>query len=147
MVAIGEIAHPIRQDWLSGMSFVAIGKKYFIDQRTAKRYALSNLPLEYLDSRPFSSVLDPYKASIDEWLLNDRLFATVIHDRLIEQGCRCGYTVVNDYVRMKIDEYQKAGVYQKDAQVKRDRTSQQEKIMIEKQRVRGSRDDSCEKSR
>jgi len=136
-MAKGETIHPIRRDWLSGMSYVALGEKYAIDQRTAKRYAMSNLPLEYLDNRPFSSVLNPYKASIDKWLLNGRIFSTVIHDRLIEQGCKCGYTTVNDYASKKMDEYERAGIYKDGAQVTRDTTTQQEKISIEKQRMRG----------
>ena len=111
MITIDEIVYPIRKDYLSGMSFSAIAEKYAVDPRTAKRYALDNLPLEYLDSRPFSSVLDPYKELIDQWLLNGRIFATLVHDRLIEQGCVCGYTIVNEYVRKKIREYEESGVY------------------------------------
>ena len=79
-----EIIQPIRQDFLNGMSFTAIGKKYSVDPRTAKRYAINNLPLEELDKRPFSSVLDPYKDQIDRWLLNGPIFSQTIHDRLIE---------------------------------------------------------------
>ena len=130
--------HPIRQDYLSGMSFIAIGEKYGIDPRTAKRYALNNLPLDYLEIKPFPSVLDPYKDMIDQWLLNGRIFATTIHDRLIEQGCMCGYTIVNDYVRKKIDEYEKTGVYKTNIVSRRDRTSYQSKILNEKNRMKGS---------
>lgn len=48
-----EIIQPIRQDFLNGMSFTAIRKKYSIDPRTAKGYAINNLPLEELDKTPF----------------------------------------------------------------------------------------------
>lgn len=48
-----KIIQPIRQDFLNGMSFTAIRKKYSIDSRTAKGYAINNLPLEELDKRPF----------------------------------------------------------------------------------------------
>ena len=37
-------------------------------------------------------------------------FAKTIHDRLIEQGCKCGYTIVNDYVRKKIQK-EASGIY------------------------------------
>lgn len=57
--------NPIRSDYLSGMSYVSIAKKYGIDPRTAKRYALNNLPNEHLEQRPFPSVLDQYKPIID----------------------------------------------------------------------------------
>ncbi len=60
-----EIVQPIRQDFLNGMSYTAIASKYSIDPRTAKRYVINNLPLEELDKRPFSSVLDPFKDQID----------------------------------------------------------------------------------
>jgi len=134
---INETIYPIRQDYLDGMSFAAIGEKYAIDPRTAKRYVLNNLPLEHLDARPFSSVLDPYKNQIDQWLLNGRIFATLIHDRLVERGCRCSYTIVNDYVRKKISEYEKMGVYKPNLQQAVDHTSHRDKISIEKQRAKG----------
>ena len=95
MIGIKDIVYPIKRDYLSGMSFVAIGKKYKIDPRTAKRHAINNLPLEHLENRPFSSILDPYKEIIDQWLLNGRVFATTVHDRLTELGCTCGYTIVD----------------------------------------------------
>lgn len=137
MILISETLHPIRQDYLAGMSFTAIGEKYSIDPRTAKRYALKNLPLEYLDHRPFTSVLDPYKSLIDHWLLNGRIFATIIHDRLNEQGCKCSYTIVNDYVNKKIAEYEKAGIYKPRPRYLRDHTSLKAKIAIEKQIMKG----------
>lgn len=105
-----DLPHPIRQDFLNGMSFAAIGRKYYIDPRTAKRYVINNLPLEELEKRSFSSVLDPYKDQIDRWLLNGPVFSRTIHDRLIECGCKCGYTIVNDYVQKKILEYEKSNI-------------------------------------
>lgn len=129
--------HPIRQDYLSGMSYASLGQKYGVDPRTAKRYAQNNLPLEDLEQRPFSSVLDPYKAMIDQWLLNGRIFATIIHDRLIEQGCECGYTIVNDYVQKKICEYEKAGIYKLNEHNVRSKKLIREKILGEKQNMEG----------
>jgi len=133
-----EIVQPIRQDYLSGMSYAAIGEKYEIDPRTAKRYAQNNIPLESLEQRPFASVLDPYKEMIDHWLLNGRIFATIIHDRLIEHGCNCGYTIVNDYVRKKITEFEASGVYKTSMQSVKDKTSYKNKIAAEKQKMKGN---------
>lgn len=128
-----DIIHPIKQDFLNGMSYASIGRKYSIDQRTAKRYVINNLPLEELDQRPFSSVLDPYKDLINYWLLKGPIFSRIIHDRLIEYGCNCGYTIVNDYVRMKMLEYEKSGVYKVYKSKPRDKKNRLEKVLEEKQ--------------
>ena len=110
--------NPIRSDYLFGMSYASIGEKYGIDPRTAKRYALNNYPSEYLEQRPFPSVIDQYKPIINIWLRNGKLPSTVIHDRLLEIGCVCGYTIVNDYVQKIIREYEKTGDCQIDVQSK-----------------------------
>lgn len=55
-----NILQPIMRDFLNGMGFTAIGRKYSIDPRTAKRYFEINLPLEVLENRPFSCVLDSF---------------------------------------------------------------------------------------
>ena len=101
-----ESVNPIREDYLSGMNLVQIGKKYGIDPRTAKRYSLKNLPTEHLQQRPFPSVLDEYKPTIHALLKTGNMPSTLIHDRLIEMGCRCGYTIVNDYVK-KLSQFNK----------------------------------------
>jgi len=132
-----EIPQLIRQDFLNGMSYTAISRKYSIDPRTAKRYAENNLPLEMLEKRPFTSVLDPYKDQIDRWLLNGPIFSTTIHDRLIECGCKCGYTIVNDYVRKKVREYEKSGIYKTYKNKPRDKKPRLEKILEEKQKLGG----------
>lgn len=132
-----EIPQPIKRDFLNGMSYAAIGRKYSIDPRTAKRYVEINLPLEELEKRPFASVLDPYKEMIDRWLLNGPIFSRTIHDRLIECGCNCGYTIVNDYVRNKINEYEKSGIYKTPKLKPRDQRSRHEKILEEKQKLGG----------
>jgi hypothetical protein len=136
-MTISTTIHPIRHDYLSGMSFSAIGEKYMIDPRTAKRYALNNLPLEHLESRPFSSVLDPYKDLIASWLANGRIFATTIRDRLIELGCMCSYTTVNDYVRKIVEEYERSGIYHTHINAKKPKTSLKSRSSIEKQRMGG----------
>ena len=132
-----EIPQPIRQDFLNGMSFNTIGRKQSIDPRTAKRYVINNLPLEELDKRPFSSVLDPYKDQIDRWLLNGSIFSRTIHDRLIECDCKCGYTIVNDYIRKKVLEYEESGIYKAYISKPRDKKTRLEKILEEKQKMGG----------
>ncbi len=132
-----EIPQPIKQDFLNGMSFTAIGRKHSIDPRTVKRYVVNNLPLEYLNKRPFSSLLDPYKEQIDNWLKNGSIFATTIHDRLIECGCKCGYTIVNDYVCKKILEYEKSGTYRTYEKKPSVRKTFSEKVLEEKQKMGG----------
>lgn len=106
-----EKVQAIRQDYINGLSYKAISIKYQIDARTAKRYVQQNLPLSELEQRPFSSVLDPYKPKIDAWLSQNKVYSTTIYDWLLSTGCRCGYTIVNNYVQKKIRENEDKGIY------------------------------------
>ena len=63
-----EHIEQIRLDYLNGMTYKAIAKKYMIDQRTAKRYVEENLPLCQLEHRPYASKLDPYESFIRKTL-------------------------------------------------------------------------------
>ena len=45
-----------------------LGKKYHMDQRTAKRYAESPEKPKYTLTGPKPSKLDGYKQQIDQWL-------------------------------------------------------------------------------
>ena len=99
-----SLLHPIREDFLSGMSYVAIGQKYGIDQRTAKRYAFHNLPMDNLQQRPFQSKLDDFRLVISTWLKDGKIPSAIIHDKLVEMGCICSYTTVNDYVQKTLHE-------------------------------------------
>ena len=58
----------IRNDRQKGLNYTEIGKKYHLDPRTAKRYALSETKPAYQLSGPKASILDPYKHQIDQWL-------------------------------------------------------------------------------
>ncbi|MDF2989389.1 MAG: Integrase catalytic region [Eubacterium sp.] len=109
-----EKTHPIRQDYLNGMTYKAVSLKYQIDVRTAKRYVQLNLPLSNLEQRPFNSVLDPYKQQIDLWLSAEKIYASTVFDWLVSEGCTCGYTIVNKYVQEKIREYEEAGYYRQE---------------------------------
>ena len=85
---------PIRQDYLNGMSFKDIARKYYIDQRTAKRYALNNLPLCELDHRTYPSILDPYEPIIRGMLEKQPVFARTIYKVLREHGYSGSYSLV-----------------------------------------------------
>jgi transposase len=58
----------IRSDRQKGMSFAEIARKYHLDPRTAKKYALSETKPVYKLSQPRPSKLDPYKQQINVWL-------------------------------------------------------------------------------
>ena len=53
------------------------------------------------------SKLDPYKDYIDALLEEDNYSAVLIHERLEEKGCHCGYTIVKEYVASKKKELNK----------------------------------------
>lgn len=48
------------------MSYVELGKKYHMDQRTAKRYAESPERPKYTLSEPKPTKMDPFKPMVDE---------------------------------------------------------------------------------
>lgn len=135
-----EALEPIAQDYQNGMTYKAIAQKYQIDQRTAKRYVENNLPLSDLYHRPFSSILDPYKEQIDKWLLQGRIFSSVIYDWLSEEGFAGSYNIVNRYVQNRIRDYEETGVYPVDSSDKRIRSvdSPAIKARKEQQYVRDS---------
>ena len=109
-----DTIQPIRMDRLRGMTYKAIAEKYGIDQRTAKRYADGNLPLDELDHRPFSSMLDPYDAEIRRLLRDGPVFSKEIYRHLRTLGYEGGYTIVNRKVQQIIQEHESAGLYPKD---------------------------------
>ena len=94
----------IRSDYKKGMSFTELGRKYNIDPRTAKKYALSEEKPAYMLSKPKRSKLDPYKRKIDMWLEEAPYSAVLIHEKLLSEGCDCKYTIVREYVSSKKKE-------------------------------------------
>ena len=109
-----EQAEQIRSEWLSGMTYTDIALKYGIDQRTAKRYVIYNLPLSQLGKRPFTSLLDPYDPLIRSMLADHPLSAKAVFDAIKEQGYPGGYTMVVRRVREVIAEYEASGRYPPD---------------------------------
>lgn len=91
----------IRSERKKGISYAEIGKKYNIDPRTAKKYALSDSKPVYELSEPKPSMLNPYKQQIDLWLDEAPYNAVRILEKLEEQGFPGKYTIVREYVASK----------------------------------------------
>jgi transposase len=94
----------IRSDYKKGLSYTAIGEKYNIDWRTAKRYAQSEHKPTYELTGPKHSKLDPYKGQIDEWLEEAPYSAVRILEKVQEMGSDSKYTIVKQYVATKKSE-------------------------------------------
>jgi len=94
----------IRNDYKKGLSYAAIGEKYNIDWRTAKRYAQSDHKPTYELTEPKGSKLDQYKPQIDEWLEEAPYSAVGILEKVQEMGSDCRYTIVKQYVSSKKGE-------------------------------------------
>lgn len=91
----------IRNDRKKGLSYTEIARKYHMDPRTAKKYAESDTKPVYQLTAPKPSKLDSYKHQIDLWLEEAPFSAVRIHEKLVEQGCDCKYTIVREYVSSK----------------------------------------------
>jgi len=101
----------IRNDYKKGLSYTAIGEKYNIDWRTAKKYAHSEHKPKYELTEPKKSKLEPYKGQTDEWLEEAPYSAARIVEKLQEKGSDSKYTIVRQYVATKKNELnQKATV-------------------------------------
>ena len=91
----------IRNDRQKGLNYTEIGKKYHLDPRTAKRYALAETKPAYQLSGPKPSILDPYKHQIGQWPEEAPYSAVKILEKLKDQGYQGKYTVAREYVRQK----------------------------------------------
>jgi transposase len=94
----------IRSDHQKGLSYSELGRKYNIDWRTAKKYALSESRPEYVLTESKPSKLDPYKPQIAVWLEEAPYSAARIWEKIQEQGFQGGYTTVKHYVRGKKEQ-------------------------------------------
>ena len=94
----------ISSDYKKGLSYTAIGEKYNIDRRTAKRYAQSDHKPTYEQTEPKRSKLEPYKGQIDEWLEEAPYSAVRILEKVQEMGSDSKYTIVKQYVATKKSE-------------------------------------------
>ncbi|MDD4200519.1 MAG: IS21 family transposase [Eubacteriales bacterium] len=89
----------IRNDRIKGLSYAEIGRKYSIDQRTAKRYAESLEPPNYKLKQPKPSLMDPFKQQVNLLLEEAPYSAVRILEKISEQGFKGSYTIVKQYVR------------------------------------------------
>ena len=121
----------IRRDYLNGMTYKEIAKKYYIDQRTAKRYAENNLPLSELERRTYASILDPYEPFLRSMLAEGPVFAKTIYRTLKENGYTGSYSLVNRRVQQIIRENEASGIYPPDSP--RSRTFSERQISITEQ--------------
>lgn len=94
----GNLWMEVRNERKKGLSYTEIARKHHIDPRTAKKYAESDVRPVYTLTAPKPSKLDPYKHLIDMWLEKAPYSAVRIHEKLMEQGCDCKYTIVRQYV-------------------------------------------------
>ena len=107
----GNLWMEIRNERKKGLSYTEIARKHHIDPRTAKKYAESDTKPVYTLTAPKPSKLDPYKHLIDMWMEEAPYSAVRIHEKLMEQGCDCKYTIVRQYVATrKADLNEKATV-------------------------------------
>ena len=102
----GNLWMEIRNERKKGLSYTEIARKHHIDPRTAKKYAESDSKPVYTLTAP-----KPSKHLIDMWLEEAPYSAVRIHEKLMEQGCDCKYTIVRQYVATrKADLNEKATV-------------------------------------
>ena len=104
----GENWMSIRNDYLKGLSFKQIGRKYGIDQRTAKKYALAEEKPKYVYKRPKRKCIEDYADYINE-LLKEAPYSAVRIKELLEEhyNIKIGYTSVQEYVKGKKEDYDK----------------------------------------
>ncbi len=107
----GNLWMEIRNERKKGLSYTEIARKHHIDPRTAKKDAQSDTKPVYTLIAPKPSKLDPYKHLMDMWMEKAPYSAVRIHEKLMEQGCDCQYTIVRQYVATrKADLNEKATV-------------------------------------
>src|SRR5690554_1076700 len=90
----------IRNDRLKGLSYVSIAKKYSIDRRTAKKYALDHKKPSYVYKNPRKRKIDNYTSYIDE-LLSEAPYSAVRIKELIEEhySVSISYTAIQQHVK------------------------------------------------
>lgn len=104
LTAMNDKPEQLRLEHMNGMTYKAIAEKYYIDQRTAKRYVLNNLPISELEHRGFASILDPYKPIIDEWIQSGQRKYKTLYEDLKSLGYTGSYHLMYRYARKQTDE-------------------------------------------
>lgn len=82
-----------------GISMRTIAKKLGLHRKTVKKYIESNMVPQYTKKERQTSILDPYRQLIDDYLAEDSYQATWLYDRLHKAGYRGSYKTVQEYAR------------------------------------------------
>lgn len=82
-----------------GMSNRVIAKKLGIHRNTVKKYIEKGGLPAYKENNRQTSILDPYRQLIDDYLAEDTYQATWLYDRLHNMGYSGSYKTVQTYVR------------------------------------------------
>jgi transposase len=82
-----------------GFSMRAIARKLGIHRNTVKRHIEASKLPQYEKRKRGTSILDPFRQIIDDYLAEDEYKATWIYDRLKKAGYQGSYETVRDYVR------------------------------------------------
>lgn len=102
----GDLWMNIRNDFKKGLSFKEIGRKYGIDQRTAKKYSLLDTKPKYRYIRPKHKAVEDYADYINE-LLKEAPYSAVRIRELLEEhyNIKICYTSVQEYVKRQKEEF------------------------------------------
>ncbi len=121
MVNMSQINH-IKDLARAGHTVSAIARQLNLDPKTVRKYIeKKDFSPRMQKTKRKSSILDPYRETIDQWLLDDQSrwqkqhhTAQRIHDRLQEHfpAYSCSYPTVVRYVRKKHQERQDLKYYQ-----------------------------------
>jgi transposase len=89
----------VRQLHADGMSLRGIARALGLHYQTVERYVRSDTCPDWQPGRRRPSLLGPYEGFIRQRLEQEHLSAAAIHRALRVMGCRCGKTIVKQYVR------------------------------------------------
>src|SRR5262249_26691176 len=97
MLTDEQIATIHRLHFAENWTIRKIASHLHIGRRKIAKYLTTPAPAPVQRSR--SSKLDPFKPMIQDWLQQDpTVTATVVEQRLRQQGFDCGHTIIRDYL-------------------------------------------------
>mgnify|MGYP002624125701 CR=1 FL=1 len=104
----GDLWMNIRNDYLKGMNYSDIARKYNIDRRTAAKYCNSEVKPTYTYTKPRKKLIEDYADYINELLKEAPYSAVRIKEKIEEHfNIKIGYTTVQEYVKTKKADYNK----------------------------------------
>ena len=99
----------IRNEYLKGLSISEIARKYNVNWRTAKKYAVNDKMPRYKREKCKESKLDPFKGHINELLDKDNYTAKKVLEKIERMGYEGKYGLVKIFVRsIKKEKYLQA---------------------------------------